>query len=465
MKKIRTHIIPEKQESVTINAPKELHIKAICCFMATGFFLEDDTYYKRKKVLRPATEYTLDENSRIVSSNTYFKWHYSPRALTFKQALDEFEQLFDTIMQEQTAGKKVILPLSGGIDSRTQAVALAKHPKVHSYSYKFKNGYPEDAIGRKIAKALGFECTSLEVPEGYLWNSIEELAAINECYTDFTLPRQMAFVNAYGKMGDVFSLGHWGDVLFDGLGEVQWDEAQQLDWVLKKVVKKGGLEIADSLWKSWNIEGDFKSYFTTRIKTMLKAIDIDNTSAKLRAFKSIYWAPRWTSVNLGVFESVAPITLPYYDNRMCEFICTIPEEFLKDRQLQIAYIQRKSKKVAKITWHEQKPFNLNTYQWNKKPYNLPYRILSKLQREYKSLAGKPHVSRNWELQYLGKENDRYLKEWLFESGLEELISKEVIQQYYDNFTTANTALPASQVWYSHPVGMLLTLAVFRKKII
>ena len=131
------------------------------------------------------------------------------------------------------------------------------------------------------------------------------------------------------------------------------------------MVKKGGEEFANQLWKLWGLEGNFKSYLEDRITCLLENIQIENTNAKLRAFKSLYWAPRWTSVNLAVFESKLPITLPYYDNRMCEFICTVPEKYLANRQLQIAYIKRKAPELAKITWQEQKPFNLNNYQWNK----------------------------------------------------------------------------------------------------
>jgi hypothetical protein len=457
VKSIKTHIIPRKPQFYKTNASKELDLKAICCFAATGFFLDTDTFWKDDKVLRPASNHQFDGKGSLVSSKPYFKWHYSPRKITFEKALDEFELLFDTIIREQTDNKNVILPLSGGIDSRTQAVALKDHPNVNAYSYKFDGGYPENQIGSKIAKALDFKFIKFTVQKGYLWPIIEELANMNQCYSDFTNPRQMAFVEKYEPMGEVFSLGHWGDVLFDGLGDVQWDSEQEIDWVLKKIVKKSGMEFASSLWTSWNLEGDFKSYFIERIKRLLATVAIEKTSAKLRAFKSMYWAPRWTSVNLGVFESVKPITLPYYDNRMCEFICTIPEEFLKDRRLQIAYIRRKSAKVSKIIWHEQKPFNLNNYYWNKTPYNIPYRIYSKLHRTLKKYMGRSHIARNWELQFLGKENEAALEKWLFESNLDALIDESVTKEMYELFKTKDS------VYYSHPVNMLLTLAVFNKK--
>jgi hypothetical protein len=457
LKSIKTQIIPSKQQFFTIDAPKELDVKAICSFAATGFFLDDDTYWKHQKVLQPASDYSFDANGTLLSSAPYFKWHYTPRSISFEQVLDEFEVLFDTIIKKQTHGKKVILPLSGGIDSRMQAVALQEHPYVHSYSYRFDGGYPEDKIGNKIAKALGFEFTPLKVRSNYLWDQIESLAVMNQCYSDFTHPRQLAFVDEYRSMGDVFSLGHWGDVLFDGMVDKQLTREEEVKWVYAKIIKKGGLELAIGLWEQWNLEGTFKDYFISRISELLNGIQIENSSAKLRAFKSMYWAPRWTSVNLSVFEAVAPISLPFYDNRICEFICTIPEEYLEDRKLQIGYIQRKSKKVAGITWHAQKPFNLYNYQWNKAPYNLPYKIMNKLQREIRGAFGFPHISRNWELQFLGKGNDEHLQVWLFESGLDDILDGKVISAIYKSFKDKDA------VKYSHPVSLLLTLALFNRK--
>jgi hypothetical protein len=142
---------------------------------------------------------------------------------------------------------------------------------------------------------------------------------------------------------------------------------------------------------------------------------------------------------------------------MCEFICKIPEEYLAKRKLQIVYIQNNAPDLAKITWQSQKPYNLNNYHLNRSPYNLPNRILGKLKRELNKSIGKPYISRNWELQFIGKENDMNLKKWLFESKLKDLVPQDIIQHFYDNFKEREAVI------YSHPVSMLLTLALFQEK--
>src|SRR5690606_24652445 len=100
-------------------------------------------------VLKPATINTIDEKGFLIESKPWFQWHYTPREIDFDNALQEFTNLFETIIEGQTRNKNVILALSGGLDSRTQAVALRNHPHIKSFSYSFEGGYPEDKIGKK----------------------------------------------------------------------------------------------------------------------------------------------------------------------------------------------------------------------------------------------------------------------------------------------------------------------------
>ena len=59
---------------------------------------------------------------------------------------------------------------------------------------------------------------SLLLEKSYLWDKMSELASINQCYSEFTHPRQMAVIEEIAQLGNNFSLGHWGDVLFDSGG-------------------------------------------------------------------------------------------------------------------------------------------------------------------------------------------------------------------------------------------------------
>ncbi|MNT98358.1 hypothetical protein D3C72_2409280 [compost metagenome] len=68
------------------------------------------------------------------------------------------------------------------------------------------------------------------------------------------------------------------------------------------------------------------------------------------------------------------------------------------------------------------------------------------------------MQRNWELQFLGVENDRQLKQWLFENpAFTKFIDPAVVSEFYAKFTQEEA------VYYSHSVSMLLTLSLFSKQ--
>ncbi|MBK8982168.1 MAG: asparagine synthetase B family protein [Ignavibacteria bacterium] len=458
---MRTKIIPERQIFYKNRNEASLDYKAICVFAAIGFFLEKDTYYTDSEALQPATDYTSDENHRINSSEVYWKWHYTPRQINLKQATEEFAELFESLNFENLKGKKVILPLSGGLDSRTQAVAVDKRMDVKGYSYKFENSFDETKYGREICKILDLPYSEFIIPKGYLWKVIDELAEINQCCADFTHPRQMAVIKEISGLGNVFFLGHWGDVLFDSMGikdDLTFDE--QINTLTGKLIKNGGTELAEKLWKHWEIPGNFREYFDERISGLLSDIKIDNANSRIRAFKSTYWAPRWTSANMNVFSNYQQIYLPYYSDEMCKFICTIPEEILSGRKIQIEYIKMKNPELAKISWQSYDPLNLYNYKTFSDLSNLPNRILRKANRFIKKeILKKKEVKSNWEIQFLGRENEKELKNHLFmNSSFKKFIPEEIVFDIYGKFINGDSKK------YSHPVSMLLTLSQFSKTI-
>ena len=132
--------------------------------------------------------------------------------------------------------------------------------------------------------------------------------------------------------------------------------------------------------------------------------------------------------------------------------------FLANRKIQIEYIKRKAPVLARIPWqtYDLDLYNyqhFNTIYFPKRVYQYARRII----RE-KIIKMPPVTQRNWELQFLGSENERYLKRWIFETPeLDELVPKQIIQDFYYRFKKVDP------VKYSHPVSMLLTLAVWCKR--
>jgi asparagine synthetase B (glutamine-hydrolysing) len=457
--KIITPVIPSRQTFFKRGEDSSLDLKAICLFTASGFFLGEDTYFRNLKVMQPATEYEIDDDMNVVSSNTFWNWHYTPSEMSLDEATESFANLFEKITERLLGDKSVILPLSGGLDSRTQAVVLNSRRNVKAYSYKFENSFDETKYAKQIVEKKNFEFREYIIPSGYLWEKLELISELNQCYADFTHPRQMAHIEDISTLGDIFFLGHWGDVLFDDMKvESKLNDDELLIALEKKLVKRGGRELAAALWSAWGLEGNFDTYLKERLFELVHKINIEDANAKIRAFKSMYWAPRWTSANMVTFSHYKPVALPYYDDEMCSFICTIPEEHLAKRKIQINYIKKKSPELASIPWQDYDPLNLYDYEKFDSVSMIPLRALRKGKRILnEKLFGKVKVTRNWEIQFCGEENEKKLKERLFGNArFSQFVPVEVTSEFYDKFRKEDS------VRFSHPVSMLLTLSEFSR---
>jgi len=445
-------ILPQNNRIIPVQLFNDIHSnalnkEAIAFFVSSGFFMENDTFWKG------ASWNYLDFDNQ--------PWKHEPMECSLAEAVNQFANLFHNIVDEQTGNAKVVLGLSGGLDSRTLAVAmqvLGKTP--HTYSYRFESSFEETMYGRKIANALDWKFDELTIPPGYLWDKIEEAGRVNHCYTEFTQSRQVAVAEKLSEKGDLWLLGHWGDVLFDDMGiNDALSVQEQVNVLYKKILKKGGKELATDLWNAWELPESFEKQLHARLTRMHSRIEIANANARVRAFKSLYWATRWTSTYLSNFNKYKPMALPYYDDRMCRFVMSMPEKHLAARQIQIEYIKKYSPQLAKIPWQAKAPYNLYNINKHKTLVHKPYLVLNKTKRVInETVFGKKLIERNWEIQFLGKVNEEHLRQWLFENkAFARLVPKEITNKYYRLFKSGN------QVYWSHPVSMLLTLSVFSKQ--
>ena len=119
------------EDKVVDSGLKTLDYSSIALWFSTGFFLGNRHFYSKKPY-------------KLSNFGPNIEWFHSPRNITFNQALDEFTHLFESVIHSKVKGRKIILPLSGGLDSRTIAAALSKiNVKPIVISYEFEGGIKE----------------------------------------------------------------------------------------------------------------------------------------------------------------------------------------------------------------------------------------------------------------------------------------------------------------------------------
>jgi hypothetical protein len=182
---------------------------------------------------------------------------------------------------------------------------------------------------------------------------------------------------------------------------------------------------------------------------------IDDQDFRIKAFKTGQWSFRWTEASLRMFQPGAFPRLPFYDNRLSNFFCTVPSEFVSRRQLQIDYLKSFAPDLARIKWQV---YDTNLWHYQHfRTWLLPKRALKKA---WRILRSKPVIERNWEVQFFNPEGRKGLERWLLRPGLRlhEFVAPAALQALVRNFYED----PIKEK-RGYTVSMLLTFSTWLEK--
>src|SRR5690606_20890983 len=132
---------------------------------------------------------------RLVRVRRYWDWFYSPEYASPDSALEAFSSTMSEVVRGGSQGKALVLPLSGGLDSRTLA-GLVRHGqgayrKLESYSYGYYRRSPEIRIGRALAQTAGFAFKEWVI-RPYLWENLDQIMRSTEGFQSVDGTRQVA---------------------------------------------------------------------------------------------------------------------------------------------------------------------------------------------------------------------------------------------------------------------------------
>lgn len=128
----------------------------IDCFMDLGYLLEDNTWHKHIKLIKPSTILEFDIESKNLTQKYYWKWsEIKQQDITFDTAVDKLGKLFLKAVEKRfDVNDKVGVGLSGGLDSRAIFAAVNKlYPKFQGYAYTFGIPKCDDITIAKLAIA------------------------------------------------------------------------------------------------------------------------------------------------------------------------------------------------------------------------------------------------------------------------------------------------------------------------
>jgi asparagine synthase (glutamine-hydrolysing) len=436
------------------SSKKQLDWEGITGFLAMGFFPSDKTYLSTIKILQPASVYCFNKSLDLVSSKRYWNWEYTLSDSSVSKHVEELNEVLSSSLQYSLADKRVALPLSGGLDSRTLAgvITSGNLPKsLWGYSYGYTGNSPENKIAGKIAAKKNIAFDSYVVPN-YLFEQIDTIVNSVELFQYVDGTRQ-AFMKPYlENKADVVVGGHWGDVWLNDMGvaNVGGIENSLHAAFRKKIIKKGSQwlisQVADLHMRGTN---DYlNTYFNDFIS---KYKNLGNADAIMKTFKTDQWSFRWTLASIRMYQAAVMPVLPFYDKRVADVCMRLPTQQLSGRSLQIEYLKKYHPDLAAVKWQEYDS-NLYNYKWLNNR-NIAYRVIHKMKR---TLTSSPAIIRNADVFYLHEEGKRNLLNVLYDEALLNIVPKEkvvkLIEQYYLDPSAANT----------YSISMLHTLAQFLK---
>ena len=431
---------------------KQLDWEGITGFMAMGFFPGTTTYLEGISVLENSSCYTFNQELELIEHKKYREWNFEMTQISQADLLEEFNSILSSSLTYSTKDKRVALPISGGLDSRTIVGNITHNPKYKTlwgFSYGYTEKSVENKIASKIANARKIDFNSFKVPN-YLFDNIDSIADSVELFQYIDGTRQAFMKDKLIEKSDVTIGGHWGDVWFDDAGI---DDMSEESYFYNKIVKKGSSWLLKEICEPYYAKHrDFlKNYFSD---WMSKYKHIGNKDYKMKIFKTNQWSFRWTVPSIRMYQAAVMPILPFYDNRIVDFFSKVDTSLLKGRALQVEYIKQYHSDLAKIKWQE---YDRNLYNYKKyNNRNLSYRAYKKL---LSTFSNKKPTTRNWEVFYLNANGKKNLEDILLHNKpFAEIVpvekSRQLLTDFYDYPTAAN----------GYKISMLHTLAQFMKKV-
>jgi hypothetical protein len=405
---------------------RELDVKAIAAFCAQGFFPSDHTWLRAIRIIRPATRVDLAPDGAVAGERRWAEWRYEP-----DPTIDPIDR-FATILHDATAralrGGRVLVPISGGLDSRCTVAAIPREsaPGCQSYSYGYSADSAELRIAARIARSRGLSYTGHLVHE-YLFDRLDDIIQSVEGFQDVTQSRQSAVSPWLAAHGSHVIAAHWGDVWFDSMGyEDQPGHiglSSRIDGAAKKFLKHG------RDWFSSNVPAFRDEGGGDRV--VREALEDDAVRIPeslppdlwIKALKTETWSFRWTLASLRTYALAVVPRLPFYERSMEELVCSQTPSVFRDRRVQIEYLRRYASDLAAIEWQETGA----ALRWGREGEHLaiPSRALRKLSR---MMRGSKLILRNWEVQFLSDRGRAALRDRTAADGLRlhELVPRDAV---------------------------------------
>ncbi len=323
-------------------------------FLFAGYTIGNTTLVKDLFQVEPSQIITFDKHNRF--SKTVEKYFVHTRsdenALTKEQIFRKLEEVttaFTKRLIQSANGKTLVIPLSGGYDSRYIVTSLKQqgYNNVICYSYGAEHSFELD-ISKKVANKLGYQYYSVYY-DNDKWRSLFSNQRFNQ-YIDLSfnyssLPHIQDFIclqelteKGLLPKDSIIVPGFCGDVL----GGSYLPKELTLNKNVNKILKKGHIEyIYDRFFNGLNIDIEPSKVLKNKIirdianhVNSTNVHDIDGFISENEAFLTEHRLSKFIINSLRVYEFFGfEWRMPLWDKELMECWYAVPNKFRINNQL------------------------------------------------------------------------------------------------------------------------------------
>lgn len=328
-------------------------------FMMAGYVLGNRTLYKDYRQIRGGEFVFVDKRGVAPQITNTRYYRYRPTPVEMGKSEEEYREEFGRIMDDailrslETIGDKpILIPLSGGLDSRIVLGKLHEHGarNIKTFSYGIPNNF-EAKMAQKAAAKLGVEWRMVpSEPENAraLYQSqtrIEYTKAMNglchiPSYVEFEAFHTLTRDNLYSKDSVIFN-GQAGDYIAGNhIPKVLYDnDAPTLDDLIRYALDKHF-----SLWENLKTPEN-ETRIADTIKSLLLEPDTKHSEKDnlLRQYESFEWQERQCKMVTHAQKIYDYFgfdwRLPLWDKDIMDFFETLPWHLKFGRKLFRDYVR------------------------------------------------------------------------------------------------------------------------------
>lgn len=291
----------------------------IDCFMDLGYLLEDNTWHKYIKLVKPASIMEFDINAKELTQKYYWKWsEIKPQNISFDTAVNKLGELWlEAVGKRFNPNEKIGIPLSGGLDSRAIFAAVNKlYPKFQGYSFTFGIPKCDDiTIAKQCIAKTKWQHKEFYFTHDNWFEPRKEKVWFTDGMMNMMHMHGSEFSDEVSTNIDFSLNGYLGDVI---CGSSYMDGK---DYLYNKRIDKN---IAQAYYRKYATEQWITDGF----------FEINH----VEPFLAMYRGRRF--INMGTVNGLYKVDQrkPFFDNKLIEFIYSIPDEYRKNNKLYSAML-------------------------------------------------------------------------------------------------------------------------------